>query len=145
MQNRDFYEHDYIYQHFPRVDNLAFQNDMFQKNVLHSVLYKQEDKDTTLDTINKNMYGIIGSLSVSLGLIIFHNKIPLLRRVQSKWKKFFTKFFILMLPVQAASFYGSIKIEQENFQFYTKYFPEYVKFKQTGDVRALSQTVKLQD
>jgi hypothetical protein len=57
------------------------------------------------------MYAVTGTLMTSLATIIFYNKIPLINRVQAKWKKFFFKFMILVIPVQATSIYGSLKSE----------------------------------
>jgi hypothetical protein len=45
MQSRDYYEHDYIYKHLPKIDNMTFMKEMFDKNLLHSFLYSKEEKE----------------------------------------------------------------------------------------------------
>jgi len=70
-----------------------------------------------------------------------YNRVPLIKQVQSKWKKFFLKIGLFLTPIQVAAFYGNFKSEMLLQEQYLKYFSKFVAYKQTGDILKLNPNI----
>ena len=143
MLSRDNYTSDFIYKYYPKFSHENFEKDMFifNKRILYLLTFSEQEKQNMTETFNLTMYSTTGCLLTSALAVIFRKKIPGLRLVEKRWKKYLMNFFILLLPYSIASSYGTFKGGQMFATFYNEKFLNYKKYKQNGDFRELTKNI----
>jgi len=145
MLPRDVDADTYLRRYFPKTDIMSFQRDMFNadRNMIHLIAFEKPDVDEVVSSSTNMMY-ISGATIVTafLGGVVMFNKLPLFNRIQSKWGRFIAKSLLFVVPVWIVSGYN---IYQQNLQLeknYKKYFPQYIKYKCTGNILDLNPNIK---
>ncbi|KAL4435149.1 hypothetical protein ABPG74_003642 [Tetrahymena malaccensis] len=145
MQTRDLYRYDYTTTYYPKFDMLNFQLDMYntqKAGSLSAILYDTEDLNKQIEFAETQKWMQLGALGLGLGTILGYNKIPLINRVQGKWKKFTFKVFLFFLPMFISGGIYTHKEQKFIETVYLKHFSSYVKFKQVGDIKCLNPQIE---
>jgi len=145
MLPRDIDSDNYLRRYYPKTDVMSFQKDMFNadRNMLHLLAFDKKDLDESMSRSNNMMYLTVATaVTSSLVGIVFFNKLPLFGRIQGKWKRFFARTFLFLGPIYGVSIYNIYNQSTSLEKYHQKYFPQYVKYKCTGNILDLNPDIK---
>lgn len=145
MLPRDSYNRDIILNLLPKTDFLAFQRDLFSpdRGSLYKFALEEEDR-AKIEGISRSAVVSLLAAVTTMGLgLYFYDRIPLIRRAQRKWSRFFMKTFIVLFPFYIHSSYQDFKQVIMLEGMYQKYEPRYRAYKRSGDFRDLNPNIKL--
>ncbi|KRX02693.1 hypothetical protein PPERSA_01810 [Pseudocohnilembus persalinus] len=143
MLARDDYQADYIVRYAPKMDLQTFSIDMYQKNVLHAIAFDKSAQVETQEHWKNQNFRVIGTLCFSLAVMIGHKKIPLIKKIEKPWKKFFWKAGVFFIPMGLVAGLGDVGNQVLVAKQYQNIFPQYQKFKCNGDVKELNPNVQI--
>ena len=143
MFARDLYQQDFVNRYFPKYSVDSFEKDMFHpsKRLLHSVLLTSEEQTLLKRQTIRASFMTIGSLVGSIGVIFLYNRIPLIRRVQKRWKRVTLKGLIVIVPYVLGAMYSNFENVKFLLQCYEKFKGDYQVYKQEGDVKVLNPKI----
>jgi hypothetical protein len=145
MLPRDISTNSYLRRYYPKIDIYHFEQDMFSpnKNNLQLVALTSEDSKRVIDSANFYLYiQAFTAVTSFLGGVIFYNKLPYFKNIQSKWARFFWKIALFLIPTYTVSGYSIYKQSQQTSELYQKYFDKYAKYKCTGNILDLNPNAK---
>jgi len=73
----------------------------------------------------------------------FYHKIPLFRRIENRYAKFFAKTFLIFIPMSTYGAYTAYQGEQVYDEIYKKTFENYRRFKFNGNIKDLNEDINL--
>lgn len=143
MLSRDIYKSDYLYKYYPKFAHENFEKDMFlyNKGMVYMVAFSQEDKTNMNDAYNSAFNSTIACLLLTLPLVIFRKKIPLLNRVEKRWKIYLLNLMVVGIPYNLVSIYGTYQNQVLFASFFNSKFDKYKKYKLNGDIRELDKNI----
>lgn len=143
MFARDHYSQDYVKRYFPKYELDRFEKDMFHpsKRLLHSLLLTPEEQKTFQTQGITATFLTIGSLVSSIGVLFLYNRIPLIRRVQKRWKRIVLKGLIVIVPYLIGSMYSNFVNVKFLLEIYEKNKRNYKVYKEEGDIKVLNPKI----
>ena len=137
MFERDTYEFDYTTKYWSDLHRDRFNWDFYspEGKMLQLMVYSSEEREAIKEMqsfqVNCNLF----TMGLSLIPIIFWKRMPLLSRIEKRWKRVLISIPLFLVPVSGVHAFTQIDIDKGLTKIYNKYGLKHNLWVKDGDLK----------
>lgn len=145
MLLRDKYQGDPVVKYFPDFSIVKYLQHISATKPYYSLIFNQSQAEKWKSEQSYTNNWVFATFCLFLVPVIFHKRIPGLKRFTSKKARFFFGLLFIFVPPSIVSQYFSTSFEKKIQQSYQLHGDDFVKYRMTGDILRINDQIKFAD